>query len=328
MLDSSQTQRISRVIREYDTHGVRRTGTEVDHASAHWLAEQVTECGLEPELERFDLSRIDPELAYVEIDGKRIEGVPLYDGGFTSPDGVRGRSGPLGVDAEIGVCEIGQGPRQSFMEARRADDHTAIVAVTATGPGVALLNAVNFATPFGPPVLQVGSESREWLMEHAREGSEAHVVVSATRTPAESFNVTSRIEGRDGSLAPVVVMTPRSGWWHCAGERGGGIAVWLEVMRAMAGVEPVRDVLFVATSGHEIGLPGVETFLKARPGLEKRAHGWVHFGANVGAVPDAPPQYAASDRDLERSAREALREAGLGSASLSPTMVGAPQTDI
>ena len=323
MLDSSQTQRISRVIREYDTHGVRRTGTEVDHASAHWLAEQVTECGLEPELERFDLSRIDPELAYVEIDGKRIEGVPLYDGGFTGPDGVRGRSGPLGVDAEIGVCEIGQGPRQSFMEARRADDHTAIVAVTATGPGVALLNAVNFATPFGPPVLQVGSESREWLMEHAREGSEAHVVVSATRTPAESFNVTSRIEGRDGSLAPVVVMTPRSGWWHCAGERGGGIAVWLEVMRSMAGVEPVRDVLFVATSGHEIGLPGVETFLKARPGLEKRAHGWVHFGANVGAVPDAPPQYAASDRDLERSAREALREAGLGSASLSPTMVGA-----
>ena len=101
------------------------------------------------------------------------------------------------------------------------------------------------------------------------------------------------------------------------------MACWLEVMRQVVQSQPQRDVIFVATSGHEIGLPGVETFLKARPGLEKGALGWVHFGANIGAVPDAPPQYAASDRDLERSAGEALREAGAASASLSPTMVGA-----
>ena len=323
MPDSSQTQRIARVIQEYDAQGWHRSGTEVDHASARWLAEQVAECGLEPELERFDLSRVDPELAYVEIDGQRTEGVPLFDGGFTGPDGVRGRAGPLGAGAGIGISEVGSGPSQSLMEARRAGEHTAIVAVTPTGPGVALLNSVSFLTPFGPPVLQVGNKSREWLMEHARRGSEAHVVVSVMRAPAESFNVTSRLRGKDESLAPVVVMTPRSGWWHCAGERGGGIAAWLEVVRSMADVEPERDVLFVATSGHEIGLPGVETFLKARPGLEEGARGWVHFGANIGAVPDAPPRYAASDRGLERSAGEALREAGAGSASLSPTMVGA-----
>ena len=204
MPESSQTQRITRVIQEYDAQGWHRSGTEVDHASARWLAEQVSGCGLEPELERFDLSRVDPELAHVEIDGQRIEGVPLFDGGFTGPDGVRGRTELLGSDAEIGVVDVGSDPQAGYMEARRAGNQTAILAVTPTGPGVALRNAVDFLTPFGPPVLQIGSEAREQLTEHARHGSEAHVVVSVTRTPAESFNVTSRIPGRDNSLAPVV----------------------------------------------------------------------------------------------------------------------------
>ena len=323
MLESSQTERIARVIQEYDAQGWHRSGTEADHVSARWLAKQVSECGLEPELERFDLSRVDPELARVESGGQRVEGVPLFDGGFTGPDGVRGRTGLLGSDAEIGVVEVGSDPRAGLMEARRAGIHQAIVVVTPTAPGMAVMNAVDFLTPFGPPVLQVGSEARERLMEHARLGSEGYVVVAVTRTPAESFNVTSRIPGRDDSLDPVVVMTPRSGWWHCAGERGGGIAAWLEVMRSMAETEPERDALFVATSGHEIGLPGIEKFLGARPGIVRDARAWVHFGANIGASPDATLRHSASDEELGGIARKALNEAGVGSAEPSKAMVGA-----
>ena len=323
MPESSQTERIARVIQEYDAQGWHRSGTEEDHVSARWLADQVRECGLEPELERFDLSRVDPELAHVEIGGQRVEGVPLFDGGFTGPDGVRGRTGLLGSDAEIGVVEVGSDPLADLMEARRAGIHLAIVAVTPTGPGMALMNAVDFLSPFGPPVLQVGSEAGERLKEHTRIGSEGNVVVAVTRTPAESFNVTSRIPGRDGSLAPVVVMTPRSGWWHCAGERGGGIAAWLEVMRSMAKTESERDALFVATSGHEIGLPGIETFLGARSGIVTDAPGWVHFGANIGASPDATLRYSASDKELRWIARKALNEAGVGSAEPSNAMIGA-----
>ena len=123
MPKSSQTQRIARVIQEYDGHDWHRSGTEADHVSARWLAEQVNECGLEPELERFDLSRVDPELAHMEIGGQRVEGVPLFDGGSTGPDGVRGRTGLLGSDAEIGVVEVGPDLRANFMEARTAGIH-------------------------------------------------------------------------------------------------------------------------------------------------------------------------------------------------------------
>ena len=323
MADTTQSERVSRVIQEYDAQGWHRSGTEVDHSSAHWLAEQVKACGLDPELDRFEFSRVDPELAYVEIEGQRVEGVPLFDGGFTGPDGVVGRTGPPGSDADIGIAEVGSSPDASFMEARRAGNHQAIVAVTPTGPGVALKNAVDFFNPFGPPVLQVGSEAVKSLTEHARRGAEARVAVSVARIPAESFNVTSRIPGRDDTLAPVIVMTPRSGWWNIPGERGGGLAAWLEVMRTMAETEPERNILFVSTSGHEIGLPGIETFVEARPGIVKDAHGWVHFGANIGAVPGVGPRYAASDAELGQFAGEALTTAGAGSAELSDSMVGA-----
>ena len=323
MAPSEQERRIARVIEEYDLQGWHRSGTEVDGASARWLADRVAGCGLEPTLERVPFDRLDPGLASVETGGRRAAGVPLFDGGLTGPEGVSGPLGALGSGSVIGVTELGAGPTTRYLDARRARQHDAIVAVTPTGPGVALMNADHFFEPFGPPVLQVGSAARPHLAEHARRGFSARVVVSAARQAAETCNVTATIPGRDPSLAPVVVMSPRSGWWHCAGERGGGIACWLEVMRSMAGSGPSRGVLFVATTGHEIGLPGIEAFLGARPAVLTGARLWVHFGANLGATPHVGPRYAATDEELREAAKEALGEAGAVSAAPSDRMVGA-----
>jgi len=93
----------------------------------------------------------------------------------------------------------------------------------------------------------------------------------------------------------------------------------------MAESEPKRDVMFVATSGHEIGLPGIESFLDRRPGLEKDARTWVHFGANIGASKGACLRYSASDEHLMGLAEGALGEAGSGSAEPEPrgTVIGA-----
>ena len=49
---------------------------------------------------------------------------------------------------------------------------------------------------------------------------------------AQAFNVVAVVSRTDGA-PPLVVMTPRSGWWSCASERGGGFACWLEIMRAV-----------------------------------------------------------------------------------------------
>jgi hypothetical protein len=109
------------------------------------------------------------------------------------------------------------------------------------------------------------------------------MVAAATRQTAEALNVTVTVPGRDASLAPLVVMTPRSGWWACASERGGGIACWLEVVRAACAGNLDRTIQFVATSGHELGHLGLKAFLDSRPSLTREAFATIHLGANIGA---------------------------------------------
>jgi hypothetical protein len=305
-------QRIARVIQEYDAQGWHRTGTEVDRRSGEWLAGLVRECGLEAMLEPFSLSRLDPQQVFIEVEGRRVEGLPLFDGGLTGPDGVRGCLGPLGSEGEIQLIEGEPRAVETWASTRRTSRCQAMVAVT-TGrrPGLAPWNAYEFMSPFGPPILQVSSTERDWLCDQAQAGSEVHLVTSATRMPAQTFNVVATIPGRDMALAPLLVMTPRSGWWSCASERGGGLACWLELLMAVKAAKPTREVRFLASSGHELGHLGLEAFLARCPGLATGAHAWIHLGANIGAAQEPEARLFASDDELEDLAVEPMTAASL-----------------
>ena len=132
------------------------------------------------------------------------------------------------------------------------------------------------------------------------------------------------IPGRDRARAPLVVTTPRSGWWQCAGERGGGIACWLEVMRAVVASAPARDVLFCAFSGHELGFLGATMLLERRPELARQAYAWLHFGANIGAAVQPGVRFSGADDTLRELASAALTRAGVTEAVAAPhgTIVG------
>src|SRR5215475_11093360 len=79
----SVQRRIGTVIRAYEEQGFHRTGTAVDRISGDWLANEVRQIGLEPMREEFPLSRVDPVDASLVVNGRRIEGLPFFDGGFT-----------------------------------------------------------------------------------------------------------------------------------------------------------------------------------------------------------------------------------------------------
>jgi hypothetical protein len=307
-------RRIAQVIRAYEEQGFHRTATNVDRISGDWLAAEVRQSGLTPARETFPITRVDPITASLSAEGRRIEGFMLFDCGFTDANGVSGRLGLLQSDAPIGLTEIapnaaGIGP---LAEARRQNRHRAIVVVTRGGrPGLCPSNAESFLHPFGPPVLQVSSEEADTLTGLARHSSEVTLIAYAKRTPVEAFNVTATIPGTDRALPPLVIMTPRSGWWTCASERGGGIACWLELMRAMRGMKPASDVLFVASSGHELGQLGIEIYAGRRPDLIKRSRAWIHFGANIGAAQDPGNIIQASDDEMERMLAEPLPAVGL-----------------
>ncbi len=309
-------ERIARIIREYDAQGDHRTGSPVDAESGRWLADRADDAGLVPEIEWMGFSRIGIQAAYVEVGDRWAEGVPLFDGGFTDAGGVTGALSSLDGDGEIGLGHVGPRAGSAFHDYRRATLQRAAVTVTG-GPangvpeGLALLNAPDFKTPFGPPVLQVASRHRAWLEAAAAAGETARVVAHVTRRPEEVFNVTATLRGTQPSQAPLFVMTPRSGWWTCASERGGGIAVWLEMIRGMtAAPTPRRTTVFLASTGHELGHYGLEEFLRTRSRLIRSAAAWIHLGASFGAAVGGAPLLQASAPELQNLAAEALAGAG------------------
>jgi hypothetical protein len=309
-----QLARASAVIQTYDAQGVHRTATDVDNRSGQWLAEQAERAGAEAKLESFSLGRVDVRAAFVEAEGRRAEGVPFFDGGASDPQGVSGRIGPPEHNFPIALVVIDapgiSSEGRSLDALRRSTAHRGIVAVTqGAHPGLSLSNAGQFASPYGLPVLQVSDDDHLWLRDLTARGLPVRFVVDARRTPSQAANVVATVRGGRPDLPPVVVMTPRSGWFHCASERGGGLACWLEAIRAAAAAKPARTLVAVASSGHELGHYGLDAFLDARPALVKTAAAWIHLGANIGAAGGAP-RLQASDDEIEALAGEALTKAG------------------
>lgn len=316
------SDRIATIVREFEAQGFHRTATGVDQDSGEWLAAQVGRTGLGATLEPFPVRRVDPLVTTLEGAGRRIVGLPLFDGAFTTPAGISGRLGPLNSDAEIGLSEtaVNAAANGALGAARRANTHKAIVAITkGRRPGLCPSNADEFLQPFGPPVLQVSSDEAEWLTLQASRGIRFQLIASVVRNGAMARNVIAELAGSDSALAPVVVMTPRSGWYWCASERGSGIACWLEIMRGLREAPLKRTVMFVASSGHELGHLGIDAYIEKRPGIVKRARAWLHLGANIGAATDLNNNLLqASDDEMDRALGEAMTKAGLTIARRAP----------
>jgi hypothetical protein len=307
--------RVARVIAEYDSQGPHRTGTDVDNRSGQWLLDRAREAGADASLEAFALDRVDVRSAFVQAEGRRVEGLPLFDGGLTDAEGLAGVLGPAGGDGAVALLTVDQAgissEGQSIADVRRSPRHRAIVVVTeGAQPGLTPMNAAVFSEPFGAPTLQVGSGERAWLEDLARRRAEVRVVAEGVRTPATAANVVATVHGRQPDRRVVVVITPRSGWWACAAERGGGLVCWLEAIRMVARARAPRTTLFVASSGHELGHLGLKAFLASRPGLVADAVAFVHLGANIGAQ-GGRPRLQASDARIEALAGAALSRAGV-----------------
>jgi len=300
--ESNMQKRIAEIICEYASQGIHRTGTEVDHLSADWLKARITALGVEASETSFPFQRVQPVKTSISLPGLNISGVPLYDCRYTDEEGISGTLGEVGSNAEIGVAMAlpfaASEVSQRIHSARMADQHKAIVIVTderLPSNGVALLNAEHFTEPFGPPVLQI--ENKHWpeIKSAVESSATAQVIVQCDYVEATARNIGARIKGQNAELAPLVVMTPRSGWWSNASERGGGIACFLEMMRGIEESRPQRDVIFTANTGHELGHTGLDQYLHDNSGLIKDAFLWVHLGANFAARHGAEVRLQYSD---------------------------------
>ncbi len=307
MGNAKTAQQIEADLRQWDNIVLHRTATAGDHKTARWLADEIRKCGVTPELETFAFVQRGPGLAQVSDGTNTAVGLPMFDGGSTDVLGVRGNAGVLQGGSVIGVGHYGANDAhpatQALNAARQASGHQAIVAIADVAPnvpGLAVLNAESYQNPFGPPVLQVATAEGPWLLAAADEGVELTVWAELTERATQASNVQAKIVGRQPELAPLVIMTPRSGWWTCTSERGGGITVWLNTLRHFAVQQPRRTVIFTANTGHELSHVGLDRYLHQHPQLVKDAHAWIHLGANFAASGGALLWQASSQAYLEQ----------------------------
>ena len=304
-----------RRIRAYEEMGDHRTGREADDLTTLWMMEELRQVGVDADWQTWRFPRVEIHDASVRFGGWDIPAVPIFDGAFTDHNGLTGvlrrDNGPGIVVWEFGPDDqerMAPGIYSSF-ELARQDGANGIILVMGDPDGeIVLRNAERPLDPIELPVLQVSPNNAEPILDAI--GSEATVIVDGGRVDAPAHNVIGTIPGTDPAAAPIVLMTPKSGWFTCAAERGGGIAVWMEVAGRIAANPGRRSLNLVASSGHELHHLGLDHYITDLGEAAHEVHAWMHLGASIGSR-NGQPSYAASDDELFQVATDALNAQGI-----------------
>ncbi len=295
------------LVESYSRFGHHRTGSPSQERTSAWLAAQLRDRGATTVREPIELPRYVADWS-VTLDGEAVESLPLFYEATGSVSTDRPHRWP--VFAPAGSGPLGVSGAVSAAGSEGANPGDLVVAATSNPLG---LLAVSNRVPgpgSGVHVLQVAGEHGGALAA----GAPVRASIDARVEPSVCHNVVARFGDPDGAARLVVVTTPISGWFTCAGERGTGVAAAVELATRLAEETPV---LFLGATGHELGGLGAVAF---RGRFSRRVDTLIHVGANIGCDWQASPTLAAPDHSY-LSARfagpERLRDPV--AAALAPT---------
>jgi len=280
----------------YYNLGEHRTATEVDLKTSRWLGDQLRAAGLNTTYQSFGLRQFFVRQIRLTIADRPVRAFPLW---FPRGTGVNPISAPLAVfdksaaaqglqgrialvrfpfDARASVT-AGSGHADMINRAAKAGA-SAVVAVTeGSTREIIALNTQVGAEPWPIPVALVSPRDDRALMSAARSSSKISLLIDGQDDhDATARNVIAKLDrGKD----LIVISTPQSGWFRCAGERGPGIALFLALARWASRRPTGASFLFVSTSGHELGGLGMRAFLKDLAPSPDRVLCWLHLGAGI-----------------------------------------------
>jgi len=280
-----------RILERYHAFGDKAAGGPGDIASGEWLEVELKGLGFNCSRQTYDVPAFEGE-ATLTSGAARADLIPQAIVVPTLREGLggplylagAGKSGPgialLVLDYARWSSAVGQIARR--VQAVLDGGASAVIIVT-TGPtGEALaLNAPVDKPLFDRPVAVMAPKDAGPFLQAAVRGEAATLRVTGRSFRRPAFNVTASLD--NGAARTLVISTPRSGWFSCAGERGSGMATWLMLVRWAAGSRLPVNIALVATSGHEYENAGGEHFIhELAPKPDKTAL-WVHLGANVAA---------------------------------------------
>ncbi|MCK5747597.1 MAG: hypothetical protein KAH44_15370, partial [Oricola sp.] len=285
-------------LRRYIGFGLKQSGGAGDEACGAWLEDELAKAGFATERQYFSAPWFEAEQAdLVAGDARAVLWPqpivqPTPEQGITAPVVRVDASGLASASLEgaIALVDLPFGRWSSMfwpavrtpVEAAMAGGAAACVIVT-NGPSgkIIALNTDGRRPLYDRPLALLAPEDAAPFFAAALEGKQATMTVRGEGGRRQAFNLVGRLDrGRGKHL---VVSTPRSGWFRCAGERGGGIAAWLHIARWASRSAPGFDLAFVCNSGHEYQYLGAEELLhKVAPRPEETAF-WLHLGANLAA---------------------------------------------
>lgn len=296
--DGTPTATVADDLARYIGFGNKQSGGAGDIACGEWLERELAATGFATQRQTFSVPWFEAEAADLAAGDARASVWPQPIVRTTPAEGLSaplvrvdaaGHAAPP-LEGAIALVDLPFG-RWSAMnwpgvktpvDAAFAGGAAACVIVTNGPTGkVIALNTDGRKPLYDGPVALLAPEDAAPFFAAAAEGREARLTLTGRGGRREAFNLVGRLDRGRGNW--VVVSTPRSGWFTCAGERGGGIAAWLHIARWAARALPHHDLAFVCNSGHEYLFLGAEELIhRVAPRPEETAF-WLHLGANLAA---------------------------------------------
>lgn len=295
--DPLSTASLMSTIDQYGSSPNHYSGTQADWSEENTVAEQFIADGLKVNSIAYHFPRFQPTHLSLSVDGTYFPAsalAPLLYSGVTGPAGI---TAPLEAVAENAITNAAEGKIVVASALSKSSIAASVPKAIAAG-AVAEVFVTNSLDNFPAwedvnsrqgtgslPVILIGKKSGAELVADATAAKEATFTLQAELGTATDYDVWGELPGVDTSRK-VIVGTPVSSMVPSASERGGGVAVLLALARHYA-EEPrsqrSENLVFLATSGHEVGFLGLPALLQQQGSWFTSADAYVHLGASIGA---------------------------------------------
>lgn len=234
------------IVKDYAGLGIHRTGSAVDRATSDWLESLLRARGAQVTRQNYNFDFFDAKTRVV-MDACEIPSMPLYYEAI-----AKVKTDQVAV-AEFADAEHGGGLDEKLeviIDDAVSEGYQALVITTCgeTGDLVAI-NCEPVLRNRIPVILVPGRYA------NALRAKKVTVEYSSITRREVSTNITGNW-GASSSRPPLVVTTPVSGWFNCAGERGTGIALALQLAERLSEQVAHVPLQLVLPSGHELGFYG------------------------------------------------------------------------
>lgn len=283
-------------VRHYAALGPHRTGTPGNLATLDWVEARLRAAGFAVQRQPmqygdYDVSRATIATGAVQLDGiVQRPACPTGPGGLSAPLVLADEPvDPAQLSGKIAVIRLPHARHSSILEGRTARPVKAalaagcvgLVLVTRGPSGEALaLNAPLEHPVAAVPTLVIAPRDAGPIIAAAARGDAGRIIVEGAAATASSANLVAR---RQGKGRAIIVTTPLSGWFGCAGERGSGIAAFLHLAPLLARHYPDADLHFAGLVGHEREYVGGDAYVRAHAPPPDQVRLWVHLGAGFAA---------------------------------------------